>query len=198
MKARIGIKRMAFVAFVGVAVIMLTSCMHMALGMIDILQEVDYQLAEYTGTSAGSYSSSSSYSARPAETSYQKAPVNVYMTAAAQQVDRQISQVWQQCEQEGIRDYDGNGVTNCCDKATAFCIKWRRQYSRRVRLCQQMRDLDHMYVQIWLDGYGWWSVDPRWTSNGTHDMKQVWKYLYDRDYDDVDAYWVKVFSSYIY
>ena len=196
MKARIRIKRMAFVAFVGAAVMMLTSCAQLlflaAAGMI-------YEAASYESPSSSTAASySSSYSARPAETSYQKAPVNVYMTAAAQQVDRQISQVWQQCEQEGIRDYDGNGVTNCCDKATAFCIKWRRQYSRRVRLCQQMRDLDHMYVQIWLDGYGWWSVDPRWTSNGTHDMKQVWKYLYDRDYDDVDAYWVKVFSSYIY
>ena len=196
MKARIGIKRMAFVAFVGVAVMMLTSCAQLlflaAAGMI-------YEAASYESPSSSTAASySSSYSARPTETSYQKAPVNVYTTAAAQQVDRQISQIWQQCEQEGIRDYDGNGVTNCCDKATAFCIKWRRQYTRRVRLCQQMRDLDHMYVQIWLDGYGWWSVDPRWTSNGTHDMKQVWKYLYDRDYDDVDAYWVKVFSSYIY
>lgn len=196
MKARIGIKRMAFVAFGGAAVMMLTSCAQMlflaAAGMI-------YEAASYESPSSSTAASySSSYSARPAETSYQKAPVNVYMTAAAQQVDRQISQVWQQCEMEGIRDYDGNGETNCCDRATAFCIKWRRQYSRRVRLCQQMRDLDHMYVQIWLDGYGWWSVDPRWTSNGTHDMKQVWKYRYDRDYDDVDAYWVKVFSSYIY
>lgn len=111
-------------------------------------------------------------------------------------VDRQISSVWQQCEREGIRDYDGNGKVNCCDKATAFCIKWRKQYKRNVRLCQQQtRKMNHMFVQIWLDGYGWWSVDPRWTSNGTHDMKEVWRGKYDRAYDDTEAYWVKHFTK---
>ena len=126
----------------------------------------------------------------------------VYSTPAAYSkgkdaalVDRQISWVWQQCEKEGIRDYDGNGTVNCCDRATAFCIKWRQSYSRRIRLCQQKRMLDHMYVQIWLDGYGWWSIDPRWTSNGTHDMKEVWKWKYDARYDDTDAYWVVYFTK---
>ena len=96
-------------------------------------------------------------------------------------------------------DYDGNGTVNCCDKATAFCIQWRRYYKNSIRLCQQMTGrLDHMYVQIWVDGYGWWSVDPAYTSNGTHDMKAVWGKRYNRDCDDVGAYWVKEFSKYIW
>ncbi|MCR5623520.1 MAG: transglutaminase-like domain-containing protein [Treponema sp.] len=196
MKARIRIKRMAFVAFAGIAGMMLTSCMHMALGMIDMLEEMDYQLAEYTDTYTSSYSSSSSYSSQPVAASYQKAPANVYMTAQGRLVDSWIDNVWRQCY---VRDFDGNGEINCCDKATAFCIKWRQYNNNRIRLCQQQtRSLNHMYVQIWLEGYGWWSVDPAYKNNGTHDMKAVWGNNYNRDCDSVDAYWITVFSNYIY
>ena len=113
-------------------------------------------------------------------------------------VDRQISAVWQQCERDGIRDYDGNGKVNCCDRATAFCIKWKKLYSREIRLCQQMtKKIDHMYVLIWLDGYGWWAIDPAYSHYGTHDMKAVWGSRYVQGCDDTTAYWVKVFSKYV-
>lgn len=113
------------------------------------------------------------------------------------EVDRQISYVWGLCEREGIKDYDQNGIVNCCDYATAFCRKWNRCYGRRVRLVQQKKKLDHMYVQIQMD-WGWWSIDPRWTVYGTHDMVRVWGNKYDPKADDTDAFWVHYFTRYIY
>lgn len=180
---------------IGIFLLPLTSCVHTMVGMLDILEESNPSIIEYTDT----YTASSSYSARPAAASYQKAPANVCWTEQGRLVDSRINFVWRQCEREGLRDYDQNGKVNCCDRATAFCIRWRRNYKNDVRLCQQMtRNIDHMYVQIWLDGYGWWAVDPAFTSNGTHDMKAVWGSRYNRDYDDIDAYWVKRFSRYIW
>lgn len=113
-------------------------------------------------------------------------------------LDRKITAVWRQCEREGIRDYDGNGRVNCCDRATAFCIKWNRQYGNKVKLAQQMtKKIDHMYVLMETQ-YGWWAIDPTYSVYGRHDMKTVWGDRYIEGVDDVDAYWVKYFSRYIW
>ena len=189
------LKMAVWAACVGIFTMMLTSCMELML--VGMAAGVDY-LAERSSssTSYSAASSTSSYSAQPIAASYQKAPANIYATSEGRLVDSQISWVWQQCK---VRDFDGNGKVNCCDRATAFCIQWRRCYTNSVRLCQQMtRSLDHMYVQIWLDGYGWWSVDPAYTANGTHDMKEVWGRRYDRAYDEINAYWITEFNRYIY
>lgn len=188
------IKRMVWAVGVGFAVMMLTSCAQLlflaAAGMV-------YEAVSYDNSSSATVASySSSYSARPVAASYQKAPSDVYTTAQGRLVDGWMDNVWRQCK---VRDFDGNGEINCCDKATAFCIKWRQYNNNRIRLCQQQtRSLNHMYVQIWLEGYGWWSVDPCYTASGTHDMKMVWGNLYNRDYDQVEAYWITEFNRYIY
>lgn len=116
----------------------------------------------------------------------------------ADALDEQISLVWGQCEKEGVKDYDKNGVVNCCDRATAFCIKWKQSYRNDIRLCQQQTNaMNHMYVQIYLPDYGWWSVDPAFTGNGTHDMQAVWGCRYNPGQDITEAYWVRVFSKHI-
>ena len=116
----------------------------------------------------------------------------------ADALDEQISLVWGQCEKEGVKDYDKNGVVNCCDRATAFCIKWKQSYRNDIRLCQQQTNaMNHMYVQIYLPDYGWWSVDPSFTENGTHDMQAVWGWRYSPGQDVTEAYWVHEFSTYI-
>ncbi len=112
-------------------------------------------------------------------------------------IDWRITQVWKECEREGTRDYDENGVVNCCDYATHFCIKWRKKYSEEVRLCQQQTaNMNHMYVQIKCV-WGWWSVDPRYTTNGTHDMEVVWPRKYSPYGDNPYGYWAKYFTAYI-
>ncbi len=116
----------------------------------------------------------------------------------ADALDEQISLVWGQCEKEGVKDYDKNGVVNCCDRATAFCIKWKQSYRNDIRLCQQQTNaMNHMYVQIYLPDYGWWAVDPSFTENGTHDMQAVWGWRYSPGQDVTEAYWVHEFSTYI-
>lgn len=118
--------------------------------------------------------------------------------ADAEALDGQMSLVWSQCEKEGVKDYDRNGVVNCCDRATAFCIKWRKSYRNDIRLCQQQTNaMNHMYVQIYLPDYGWWSVDPSFTENGTHDMQAVWGWRYNPAQDVIEAYWIREFSTYI-
>ena len=116
----------------------------------------------------------------------------------AADVDEQMSLVWNLCEKEGVKDYDKNGVVNCCDRATAFCIKWKKSYRNDIRLCQQQTNvLNHMYVQIYLPDYGWWSVDPTFTENGTHDMQAVWGWRYNPAQDVTEAYWGRVFSKHM-
>ena len=112
-------------------------------------------------------------------------------------LDKRISWVWGQCEKEGTRDYDRNGVVNCCDYATHFCIKWRNNYSEEVRLCQQQTArMNHMYVQIRCT-WGWWSVDPRYTIRGTHDMETVWPGKYSTQGDNPWGYWARYFMDYV-
>lgn len=113
------------------------------------------------------------------------------------ELDWRITQVWRECEKEGTRDYDGNGVVNCCDYATHFCIRWKRKYKEEVRLCQQQTwKMNHMYVQIKCS-WGWWSVDPRYTTNGTHDMEVVWPRKYSPNGDNPEGYWAVYFSRFI-
>ena len=146
--------------------------------------------------------------APPKNTSVQKnflqtpAPVSLETFShgeLAKEVDRQISEIWKECKKKGIRDYDRNGVINCCDAATAACTEWMNTYSRKVRLCQQQTNsLNHMYLQIWMgDNWGWWSVDPRYTADGTHDMETVWRGRYSKRHDDPHGYWVDYFYRYI-
>lgn len=118
-------------------------------------------------------------------------------TKYEQDVDTQITYIWNKCTREGVPDYDGNGIVNCCDKATMFCIKWHQQYGREVRLAQQQHArMNHMFVQVRMD-WGWWSVDPSMTAGGTHDMKCVWGNRYIEGADDISAYWVRYFTNYI-
>ena len=127
-----------------------------------------------------------------------KAQVNFKAPSKTRDLDAQISLVWSMCRKEGIRDYDGNGTVNCCDKATAFCIKWKQSYNWEVRLCQQQTDqLNHMFVQLYIPDYGWWPIEPAFTKNGSHDMQLVWGDLYNKDFNETEAYWVQVFNRYI-
>ena len=118
-------------------------------------------------------------------------------TRAEQDVDRQMDYIWSCCVKRGIPDWDENGITNCCDKAVSFIREWRRVYSREIRLCQQTTlQLNHMYVQVKMD-WGWWSVDPAWSYDGTHDMQKVWGNQYRDGADMSDAYWVRYFSRWL-
>lgn len=191
--------RAGWTGCIGASLLLLTSCVAM---MKSIATELTHASGYYTDYYASEESTSPSSSYTPTRqvttASLASAPNDVYMTKAASDVDVQINWIWQKCQQEGIRDYDGNGIVNCCDKATAFCIKWKKQYSLSIRLCQQQTEkMNHMFVQIYLPGYGWWSVEPSFTVAGTHDMKVAWGRCYNRAYDDTEAYWVRVFSSYI-
>ncbi|MBP5158360.1 MAG: hypothetical protein ILP18_10885 [Treponema sp.] len=185
MKKRTAI-RTVLVGLAALLMMSLTSCMAM-------MRSLAEELLEANGYYDASYSSGS-----PVSAGYNEPVCSQYAGSEAGFLDSQIIWVWQQCEREGIRDYDGNGEVNCCDRATAFCIKWRRTYSRSIRLCQQSTlQLNHMYVQLYVSGYGWWSVDPCYSESGTHDMKMVWGRRYSRAYDVSDAYWVNYFSRYI-
>ncbi len=117
--------------------------------------------------------------------------------AEARHIDEQISYIWEHTKNY-VRDYDDNGEVNCCDVATAFCIRWKSVYSMPIRLCQQQTaKINHMYVQI-LTSWGWWSVDPQYSNrNGSHDMKDVWGLKYSIYGDDTNGYWVRFFSKYI-
>lgn len=115
-----------------------------------------------------------------------------------QEVDKQIAWVWKQCEKKGVKDYDSNGKINCCDAAIAFCNEWKNTYCKRIRLCQQQTvRMNHMYVQIYIDDIGWWSVDPRYTVDGTHDMGYVWSYKYSKNADDPEGNWVRYYKKWI-
>ena len=177
--------RAVWMLLVGGSLLLLTSCMGL---MMVAAAGVAYGLDSYESRSAGSSTAVS-----------RSEPVrSQYTGGEAGLVDAQISAVWNQCEREGIRDYDRNGDVNCCDRATAFCIKWKKLYPRSIRLCQQQTAaINHMYVQLYMSGYGWWSVDPCYTASGTHDMKMVWGRQYSRTRDDTDGYWVTYFSQYV-
>ena len=55
-----------------------------------------------------------------------------------------------------------------------------------------------MFVQLYMPGYGWWSIEPAYTTeDGRHDMLLVWGDRYSKEYDETEAYWVREFSSYI-
>lgn len=117
--------------------------------------------------------------------------------AEARQLDKCISYVWNSARYI-VRDFDKNGEVNCCDTATAFCIKWKATYSLPIRLCQQQTSkFNHMYVQI-LTNWGWWSVDPEYNDwNGSHDMADVWGWKYSVYGDNPNGYWAKYFARYI-
>lgn len=199
------VRRIIWGLCIGISTVMLMSCMELLAFAVEGMGS--YYDTYYDSNYDSSYTEAINARITPASTSgsftsftsYRKAPANVYLTEEGQLIDSLINRIWRQCEKEGVRDYDRNGKINCCDRATAFCIKWRQYCQNSIRLCQQMTNsLDHMYVQILLDGYGWWSVDPAYTVNRTHDMKEVWGWKYNRDYDEVDAYWITEFNRYIW
>lgn len=115
----------------------------------------------------------------------------------ARELNKCIAYVWGRAKYI-VKDFDGNGEVNCCDTATAFCIKWKATYSLPVRLCQQQTaKFNHMYVQI-LTNWGWWSVDPEYNDwNGSHDMVDVWGWKYSVYGDNPNGYWARYFMDYV-